>query len=126
MYRMPEVDLEKLFLEMTKEEWQITKRIVATRGKNKGLLRASKPPVDKENPITGKAAYVWRLVAFMASPMPAHSCMPVCADWDLPGSYGDERRALADEMDKLVDKIVATLPVSSGAMQWARGFGIIG
>ena len=124
MYKMPEVPQEKLFLEMTKEEWDITKRLVATRGKNKGLLRASKPKVDKADPVSGKAAYVWRMVAFMTSPIPAHSCMPVCADFDLPGSY-DERKELIKEMDVLVDKIAATMPVGTGEMQWASAFGLL-
>lgn len=123
--QMPEVDLAKLFLEMTKEEYHITKRLVATRGKNKGLLRASKPPVDNDlDPESGKAAYVWRMVAFMASPMPAHRCMPVCAEFDLPGKFS-ERKELVKELDALVNKIAATLPVSAGALSWARGFGII-
>ena len=125
MYRMPEVPQEKLFLEMTKEEWDITKRITATRGKNKGLLRASKPPVDKADPTSGKAAYVWRMVAFMTSPIPAHSCMPVCADFDLPVEYGDARRAMVKEMDALVDRICATMPVGSGAAQWMRALGMV-
>lgn len=122
--QMPEVDLANLFLEMTKEEFDITKRLVATRGKNKGLLRASKPPVSKADPLSGKAAYVWRMVAFMSSPNPAHSCMPVCAEFDLPGERS-ERKELVKELDALVDKIAATLPVSAGALSWARGFGII-
>lgn len=135
--QMPEVDLKRLQAELEPEEYSIARRIVARRGKNKGRLRASKPTVNNElDPQSGKAAYVWRMVAFMASPDPAHSCMPMTADWDLPVSnayIGDtvdltgkyaERRALMDEMDKLVDKIVATLPASEGALSWARGLGI--
>lgn len=136
--QMPIVDLKRLQAELEPEEYSIIRRIVARQGKNKGRLRASKPAVNNElDPQSGKAAYVWRMVAFMASPNPQHSCMPMTADWDLPVSsayIGDtidltgkyaERRALMNELDKLVDKIVATLPVSAGAMSWARGFGII-
>ena len=137
--QMPIVDLKKLQAELEPKEYSIARRIVGRQGKNKGRLRASKPPVNNElDPQSGKAAYVWRMVAFMTSPIPAHSCMPMTADWDLPVSsayIGDtidltgkytERRAMMAELDKLVDKIVATMPVSEGALSWARGFGIIG
>ena len=130
--QMPEVDLERLQAELEPEEYSIARRIVARQGKSKGQLRASKPPVNNTvDPQSGKAAYVWRMVVFMSSPNPAYSCMPMTADWDLPydeNTTGDrytQRRLLMDELDKLVDKIVATLPVSAGALSWARGFGII-
>lgn len=132
MHQMPEVDLERLRTELKPEEYSIARRIVARRGMNKGRLRASKPPVNNDvDPQSGKAAYVWRMVVFMASPNPAHSCMPMTADWDLPfdentpGDRYTQRRLLIDELDKLVDKIVATLPVSTGAVSWARGLGIV-
>ena len=121
------------------EQFSIVRRIVAQQGPNKGRLRASKPKVQNDvDPLSGKAAYVWRMVSFMCSPNPKHSCMPVTADWDLPVSDAysgetidltskyNERREMANELDALVDKVVATLPVSAGALSWARGFGIIG
>lgn len=129
MYRgqqMPVIDLEALRPDLEPMEVAIVRRIIASQGKNKGRLRASKPHVDNDaDPLSGKAAYVWRMVAFMASPDPRHSCMPVTADWDLPVPYGQERRAMTKELDQLVDKVVATMPMSEGAMSWARGFGLV-
>ena len=124
--RMPKVDLEKLNGVLEPEEFAIARRIVARQGKNKGCLRASKPHVDNNaDPLSGKAAYVWRMVAFVSSPLGQHSCMPVCADWDLPVPYGDERRAMIKELDVLVDKISAAVPMSAGAMQWSRALGLV-
>ena len=56
--------------------------ILAIIVKKDGTVRASKPKV--KDAITGKAAYVWRMVVFITSPKPAHSCMPCTCDWDLP------------------------------------------
>ena len=130
--QMPLVDLERLQAEMIPEEYSIVRRIVARQGKNKGRLRASKPAVDNElDPQSGKAAYVWRMVAFMTSPNPQHSCMPMTADWDLPFDSESEadkytqRRRLMDELDKVVDKVAASMPMSEGAMSWAKGLGIV-
>lgn len=97
-----------------------------------GHLRASKPAVDKSNHITGKAAYVWRLVAFMVSDKSAHHCMPVTADFDLP-AYVDGKwscRAaseMADSLNPLIKKITNAVPLqhSHGAMRWGRALGMI-
>lgn len=137
--QMPKIDLDALQDDLEPKDFAIVRRIVATKGKNKGRLRASKPKVQNEvDPLSGKAAYVWRMVCFMASPNPQHSCMPVTADWDLPIYDEDEswladasegakrRREMCKELDALVDKVAATLPISEGAASWMRGFGMIG
>jgi len=80
---------------LTDAEKKIARRICATRGKNTGNLRTSKPPIKRiehENPLgyypiweikNGEAAFVWRHVAFMISENHRHHCMPVMAFCDL-------------------------------------------
>jgi len=131
MYTMPKVDLSVL----TDAERELAEGIVATRGKNAGRLRASKPPVERVRSTEtygkhgfyhrwqikgGETAYVWRMVAFYISPINQHHCMPVMADCDLPADDFDERMALAKELDKVVDKIVNTVPVEQwhGVARW--------
>jgi hypothetical protein len=98
-----------------------------------GRLRASKPTVDKNEPITGKAAYVWRLVAFMVSTKSAHHCMPVTADFDLP-AYDESGKwccraahQMADSLNPLIKKITDAIPLSQshGAVRWGRALGMI-
>jgi len=134
MTRMPELNLEAAGL--TTEEYALAKGIVATRGKNKGCLRASKPKVERtdlgpQEPGSfyhnwhiegGETAYIWRMVAFFISPKHQHQCMPCTADMDLPGDGFKERKALAEELDEVVDKIVDTVPKHQwhGVRRWAR------
>lgn len=98
-----------------------------------GRLRASKPAIDKTNPITGKAAYVWRLVAFMVSEKSQHHCVPVTADFDLP-AYDEAGKwscrlahQMADGLDPLIKKITNAIPLSQshGAVRWGRALGMI-
>jgi len=134
MVSMPKINLDNCNL--TTEE-----RVIAERILNKGQLRASKPAIKytiKEqdcyprrirvpDELGGKAAYVWRMVAFSISPKPQHQCMPMTADFDLPGDY-TETRELAKELDKLVDKIIASVPKSEwyGVRRWGQAFGMVG
>lgn len=143
---MPKIDLDKLRPVLTESEFAIARRIISQQGKNKGLLRASKPPVTKADPLSGMAAYVWRMVAFMISPVGQHQCMPVTADWDLPiespsrksfddsdrwyaelSRAHDARRDLAKELDKLVDKIVDSIPKNEwhGVKRWGYALGAL-
>ncbi len=112
-------------IDLTAEERQIAERIL-----NKGALRASKPTIKwstvertkeiggqsftgkyrEPDEIGGKAAYVWRNVAFTVSPIGKHHCMPITADFDLPENDYKKRRAMALELDQLVNKIVAAVP----------------
>ena len=97
-----------------------------------GRLRASKPPVSKDDPTSGEAAYVWRMVAFQVSPNGKHHCMPCTADFDLPTIYWDRtdpsshdrRRARIKELDAVVDAIVNTVPKNEwhGIRRWSRAF----
>lgn len=126
---MPTINVDSI--ELTADEKTLVARIL-----NKGKLRASKPKiaytiVDKPrgnitikirqpDDIGGKAAYVWRMVAFIVSPISQHHCMPCTAEFDLPEDNYTLRRELAKELDKLVDKIVASVPKEQwyGVKRW--------
>ena len=123
-YEMPEIDVEKVVTDSEQE------RAILARILNKGALKASKPAIRKgtENEYTDRCAtYVWRMTAFLVSQNPVHQCMPVCADFDLPGKY-DERRALSKQLDELVDRIVDSIPPSQwhGVRRWGQAFGMVG
>lgn len=117
---MPKLDFLKDIL--TADEYELARGIVATRGKNKGCLRASKPPVKRHdlgvNPDSklgfhlwqidgGDTAYIWRMVAFFASPISQHNCMPCTADFDVNGDTYQDRLARMKELDKIMDHIPA-------------------
>lgn len=135
---MPAIDLDAI--ELTAAERAIAERIL-----NGGALRASKPKIvytkaivpckyrpsgEKEisrpDELGGKAAYVWRMVAFTISPIGKHHCMPVTADFDLPEDDMAKRREMAKELDTLANKIIASVPRHQhhGTMRWARAFGV--
>ena len=128
---MPEIDLTAAGL--TDEEMEIARGIMV-RGKDKGKVRASKPPLGDDN-VNGEAAYVWRMVVFCISPKSVHQCMPVTADFDLPRSYWEgegtstekrERRtARTKYLETIVDRIVATVPTSQwhGIARWGSALG---
>ena len=141
---MPIINLDHL----TDSERKIASGIVATRGKNKGRLRASKPKVERhlaghkhyeldsgpyESPVyepdrdQGETAYVWRMVAFAVSPKSQHHCMPCTADFDVPGRWSEKRDRL-DELNALADKIISVIPARQhhGTIRWGQAFGQIG
>jgi len=115
---MPKINVA--ILETLSEE---EKEIVSHFIKKDGSIRATKPKIVKNDSITGKAAYVWRMVVFLVSPISQHHCMPVTADFDLPGDF-DERNFLMKELKPLEDKIVNSIPKSEwhGVKRWARLF----
>jgi hypothetical protein len=136
---MPAIDLNSI--DLSSEEQAIAELIL-----NRGKLRASKPEVERESytqavtladgriynrqlsrPIgnSGKAAYVWRMVAFLVSPIAKHHCMPCTADFDLPEDDYSKRREMAKELDKLVDKITNSVPRQQwyGVRRWAHAMG---
>jgi len=138
-YMMPTFNNELLKLTLTAEEFSLFERIISTQGKNKGALRVAKPKHSREDLDSCKAAYLWRMVAFQASPISAHHCMPMCADFDIPRDlnnpnypkdkdypdrwsnsdskywhdckpFRDAHKALLKRLDDLADKITDTLP----------------
>lgn len=116
---------------LTESEKTLATGIVATQGKNKGRLRASKPKIEYTFEVkngrklriptaaSGSTAYIWRQVAFIVSPISQHQCLPILADFDLPGDW-QEARLLAKELDVIADKIVNSIPKSQwvGVLRW--------
>ena len=120
---MPSINLAAA--DLTSEEFALVAPIVASKGKNKGKLRASKPSEG------GDSAYIWRMVAFQISPIAAHHCIPVCADFDIvvPDTLSSTeryqyRRNRAKVLDALADKIVNQIPKSEwqGIRRWRQVF----
>jgi hypothetical protein len=147
--QMPEIKLDEISNMLSAEDFELVKGIVATRGKNKGCLRAAKPKVERHivgierietsygpydrkivepDEAQGKTAYIWRMVAFFVSPLRQHNCMPCTADFDVPGSWGSEKRARLAELDAIVDVVVDTIKASDwhGVRRWGQAFGQIG
>lgn len=144
--KMPKIDLETLERKLTPGRFAIVKGIVATRGENKGCLRASKPKLARmtrydddsdwgyhydyateEERQQAYTAYVWRMVAFFVSPVRQHRCMPVMCDCELPGR-GEERRKLAKTLDDaIVSVVIDSIPLKEqyGTLAWGRAFGMI-
>lgn len=86
--------------------------------KKDGTVRASKPKV--KDALTGKAAYVWRMVCFLTSPKPAHQCMPCTCDFDLP-AYDEEgkwRSPIAREMAATLKPIEDAIVDSIDKREW--------
>jgi hypothetical protein len=112
---------------LTREEKDIINLVV----KKNGQIRATKPKVKEDEPITGKAAYVWRMVVFMVSQNRVHSCMPVTADFDLPAYDEDGRwssrkaREMSETLKATIDAIVDGVDKSQwhGVKRWSRAFG---
>ena len=135
MYNMPILNLDAINAAIdaldldadTTTEWKaIAKGITVARGKP-GKLRAAKPKVKDSDPITGKTAYIWRMVCFILSPNPKHHCMPMTADFDLPAFEGGRwssvaAREMSNVLKPLEDAIVNTIPKVEwyGINRWAK------
>ena len=149
---MTYINLPQLKEELPAADYALVEGIVATRGKNKGLLRAAKPlvprQIDKPYPPDykgvhfrntypdfkneadankGRTAYIWRQVAFYVGQGQAAS-MPVTDIFDLPGILNSpEQKADKAHLDGLVDKILSTLPLSEkkGLIRWGKALGLL-
>ena len=104
----PEVDIEA-----------IVKAIVATKGKNKGTLRASMvSPLRSEGVPEARAYFVWRLARFHGG---KDCTMPVTAEMVVRGDpYLKELDRIAEEVAKR-----AFGTDMAGAARWAKAFGMI-
>lgn len=118
---MPVLPLEEFAL--TPWEMEVAKRTL-----HNGRLRASRPPIDRSDAVTGHAAYLWRMLAFYFSPHSRHHCMPVNATFYLPEEDFVERRAMASRLDELQAKISRLMPIETqpGLVTWARALGMRG
>lgn len=96
--------------------------IVTKNGKG---FRASKPKCENSKPNTGRAAYVWRMVGFQISSIPALQCMPCTAEFYLCDEDWKQRREVLKELDAVVDNIVSLVPPAKrhGINRWAKALG---
>ena len=104
---------------MTEEELVIVQAIL----RSDGTLRASKP--QHKDVQGGRAAYVWRMVAFQVSPHPRHHCLPMAAEFDLKDEDWDNRREVIKQLDNLVKRVVDAVPMQGwhGIHRWTRAMG---
>jgi len=124
---MPKVNIEKVNVDG--DDRKIFNLIV----KKNGEIRATKPVLKHTDPLTGKAAYVWRMVCFIVSSKPQHHCMPVCAVYDLPAydENGKWKSRIADEMANelkpLEDAIMGAVDKGQwhGAHRWGKALGYL-
>jgi len=93
--------------------------------KNGKGFRASKPKVDKTKPITGRIAFVWRMVGFMVSPNSRHWCMPVTAEFDLCDEDWNNRKEVIEDLNVIVNEIVDSVPKEKryGVNRWGKALG---
>jgi hypothetical protein len=99
---------------------QIEKIII----KKNGQLRSTKPKVVESDPITGRAAYVWRMVSFLCSKNRKLRCMPICADFNLCKTDWENRKEICKELDQYVKEISEKFP-PYGAMRWGKALGML-
>lgn len=122
---MPTINVKAL--NCNDEEMKIVNLIV----KPNGTIRSTKPKVIDTKPETGKAAYVWRMVAFQVSKNNVHHCLPVTATFDLPAFDENNKwcSSLADKMAKqlksIEDAIVNQVPKNEwfGINRWGKALG---
>ena len=115
MTQMPIINIDYEGLNLLDNERELVKQIL----KSDNSLYASKP-----KKASGEAKYLWRMVVFGISPIPAHHCLPVMADMDLEGKYS-ETRDKAEELNDLAARIEKTIPVLErhGLISWYRVMG---
>lgn len=94
-------------------------RIVATRGKNKGSLRAAMvSPLPRDGMLAARAYYVWRLARFHGG---VDTTMPVMADIAVRGDpFKSKLDAIADAVAK---RALGTN--NAAAMVWGAALGLI-
>jgi len=142
MASYPRIDLDTLKNLLSPEDYDVVKLIVGTRGDANGRLRANKPKQDPNDPNTGLASYVWRMVAFTASPDARHHCMPCTADFDITMPGFSYRRATREDVHRqneyrkaqvergdAIEKIVvfSIAPIEwHGTRRWGQVYGMTG
>ena len=130
MSKMPEVNTEMALNEIADyyDDFDEGEKIFNIVVKRDNTIRATRPTIDKNDPITGKAAYVWRMVCFMVSSRSAHQCMPMSADFYLP-SYNEDgkwrcelARKMAESLRPIEDAIINGVKKSEwhGIRRWGK------
>ena len=103
-------------VDLTTEE-EIMFNMILGRG---GRLRSSKPKVEANNPLTGKAAYVWRIVCFYLGNNRQDSCIPVSADYDLPAiASKDEWTCYSEDNSFESHKLSEVLPLNANSTKYS-------
>lgn len=105
----------------TSLERNILSRVVKTGG----ILRESKPPITDR--VSSYSAYVWRMLQFCVSDNAKLQCMPVMCYYDLLCGSESERAMISQELEKLVDRVLETIPMHEwlGLLRWASVFGCV-
>lgn len=121
-------------------ERRIVSAAFASRGKNKGRIRESKPFDSAEcregaddAEFKGTANYFWRMLAFDCIGYGKNACMPVTAEFDYCAAIRgrDDRRevtrVMTTVMDYLVTRVTRVLPIElrGGVVRWGRALGMI-
>jgi len=116
---MPKIDLRLLHQTLPPNDYAIVRRITNPQT---WVLKSTRPKVHPDDPQSNLAAYVWRMAAFYISANPDHHRMPMSAFFFLPDHADKE---LVQRLDKLVDKITATVPKTQwhGLMAWRGLYG---
>lgn len=124
---------------------QAAEGIIATQGKNKGCLRAAKPALEttiisreftydpgeygtyrSPSLVTAASAQVWRYVAFEASPIGQHHCLPVMAAYDCPFDMSvEELNKFAHWCEAVADVVLKTIKHKPGLDRWGHAFGYL-
>ncbi len=139
MSKMPKVDVNKVFEKLNNDNREYPEvdaaeetKILNIVVKKNGEIRATKPKVTDDNHVTGKAAYVWRMVCFMVSPHRVHHCIPATAHFDLPAylesGYEPNKwssalaREMANPLEAVIDAIVDSVDKTEwhGVHRWGR------
>lgn len=118
----------------------VARATIATQGKNKGRLRAAKPPIATQiiernrgqyssgqfytmTLAEGAAAQVWRHMVFYASPHGQHHSIPVMAEFDAPFDMPtDDLRSFSKWCQQVADTVLRIIPIEqqTGLHRWAR------
>ena len=118
MSSMPILPVDSMVLKLTALEEKLVR---AAFIRKTGKLRATKPfrKIGTHAEFEGCANYVWRMLCFDFVNSPPHSCMPVTADFSIPGDY-DERRGKTKILDELIKRVESVVPITSqvGALRW--------
>ncbi len=110
--------LPKINIDEYPDHRDILERVVLKNGH----IRKSRPPFKKDDEAQGMAYYVWRNLMFYVSQMGEHQCLPMTADFELPGKFGsDEHKQVKTKLDEMVDLVMKSIPRNQwyGARRWA-------